>query len=378
MNVLDRWAKKFLTRLFVLAGFSALLISSLLDAPRSARASAAPNQARLVILMAWDGLRPDSVTSSATPNLYALRSQGVYFADHHSIYPTLTMVNAAGLATAAPPAANGVMANSMYLAHLLSANGAQPNAALTRARAMPVSLEHPEILAALRGPGGLDGNLVENETVAQRLLRKRGFVGIVGKTGPTFVFDDRIGTADHDAANTEMFVSDERVVPESMVQQLGPGLSTAGLAAAFQGNPPMGDQDEHLAQVFIDHVLPAAAASLAANRPAFLVFWQHNPDITEHAAGLGTAAFDRALGICDANLGRVRAALVKLGIAGRTDLIVVSDHGFATIETRVDLADLLPKDLRSPKPATTWWLRAISARTRSICRRALIARRAWT
>src|SRR5215469_11965363 len=103
MNVLDRWAKKFLTRLFVLAGFSALLISSLLDAPRSARASAAPNQARLVILMAWDGLRPDSVTSSATPNLYALRSQGVYFADHHSIYPTLTMVNAAGLATAAPP-----------------------------------------------------------------------------------------------------------------------------------------------------------------------------------------------------------------------------------------------------------------------------------
>ena len=58
-------------------------------------------------------------------------------------------------------------------------------------------------------------------------------------------------------------------------------------------------------------------------------------------AGLGTAAFDRALSSCDANLGRLRAALAKLHVEDRTDLVIVSDHGFATIKMRVDLAGLL-------------------------------------
>ncbi len=67
-------------------------------APRPALGAAPRGRARLFILMVWDGLRPDSVTQADTPNLYALAHQGVYFADHHSIYPTQTMVNAAVLA----------------------------------------------------------------------------------------------------------------------------------------------------------------------------------------------------------------------------------------------------------------------------------------
>lgn len=310
-------------------------------APLSASPAPASNRARIVILMVWDGLRPDSVTQRATPNLYALEHQGVYFAAHHSLYPSLTMVNAAGLATAAIPGANGILANAMYLAPLLGGGTTPAGAALVRARMMPVSLEDSQMLTALSGPGGLDGSLVALETIAQRLLHSGGFVGIVGKTGPTFLFDDQVCAPNHEAAANELFVSDDQVFPQSLAQQLGGGFSLAALKAALSRTPPLGEQDEHLAQVFIDHMLPAAAAALAANKSALLVLWQHNPDITEHAAGLGTAAFDRALAICDANLGRLRAALARLNIEDRTDLVIVSDHGFATIKVRVELADLL-------------------------------------
>jgi membrane-anchored protein YejM (alkaline phosphatase superfamily) len=41
--------------------------------------------------MVWDGLRPDSVNATDTPNLYALRQSGVNFSDNHSISATTTL-----------------------------------------------------------------------------------------------------------------------------------------------------------------------------------------------------------------------------------------------------------------------------------------------
>src|SRR6202140_5123548 len=71
---------------------------------------------RVVVLMVWDGLRPDFVTQRDTPNLFRLAREGVRFDRHHSIFPTLTMVNATALATGAPPGVNGLEGNVFYLA----------------------------------------------------------------------------------------------------------------------------------------------------------------------------------------------------------------------------------------------------------------------
>src|SRR6202023_2762108 len=71
---------------------------------------------RIVVLMVWDGLRPDFVTQRDTPNLFRLAREGVRFDKHHSIFPTLTMVNATALATGAPPGVNGLEGNVFYLA----------------------------------------------------------------------------------------------------------------------------------------------------------------------------------------------------------------------------------------------------------------------
>src|SRR5919199_1432697 len=67
-----------------------------------------------VIVFVWDGLRPDAITRAETPNLHALREEGVEFADHHSTYPTFTMVNAASLATGSRPGRHGFFGNVLW------------------------------------------------------------------------------------------------------------------------------------------------------------------------------------------------------------------------------------------------------------------------
>ena len=49
----------------------------------------------------------------------------------------------------------------------------------------------------------------------------------------------------------------------------------------------------------------------------------------------------QALSLADDNLMRVRAAIDALGIADKTDIMVVSDHGFATIKLRLVLSEML-------------------------------------
>ena len=333
-----------LTRRRKIHGISAALLTAFLLsllATQPAPAASSQPAARLVILMVWDGLRPDSVTREATPNLYALEHEGVYFADHHSIFPSLTLVNAASIASAAPPSVNGIVANSMYLAPSLDGAVAPVSSALALAKAGPVSLEQTMILDALSGPDGLKDGVVEVRTVAQELWGRGGFVGIVGKSGPTFLFDDRVSGDQPFATGNEIFVSDDHAAPLAIAQQLDSQMNHGAMEAAFHQTPPFADRDALLGQVFVDHVLPAAAAALKANRPSLLVFWQHNPDISQHVTGVGTAADLKVLGVCDTNLAKLRAAIAKLGIAGQTDLMVVSDHGFATIKANVNLASLL-------------------------------------
>ena len=95
----------------------AILIVLTIAAPARAQ-DAAPThrgRGRIVVLMVWDGLRPDFVTQRDTPNLFRLAREGVRFDKHHSIFPTLTMVNATALATGAPPGVNGLEGNNFYL-----------------------------------------------------------------------------------------------------------------------------------------------------------------------------------------------------------------------------------------------------------------------
>ena len=284
---------------------------------------------RIVVLMVWDGLRPDFVTQRDTPNLFRLAREGVRFDKHHSIFPTLTMVNATALATGAPPGVNGLEGNNFYL---------PPSAETPKGEL--VSAEGAKAILNLNGSNEFKGRLIGLDTIAQEVAREGGYVGVIGKQGPTAVFDNRVATiADGKdivgEAHKDYLFASEDLVAQSLASQKNTIPPDSKTTVADE------QRDLYFARLVVENALPAAKLAADAGRPALVVLWQHNPDLTQHVAGLGTLPAMEALSLCDNNLMTVRTAIDALGIADKTDLIVVSDHGFATIKFRIVLSEML-------------------------------------
>jgi arylsulfatase A-like enzyme len=310
---------------FVLAAFFAGVASS--------RAAPKPD-GRIFLVMVWDGLRPDLVNQRDTPNLLALEREGVMFAYQHAVFPTITMVDAAVLATGGEPDQTGIFGDSMYLLPELGADAPKAMPTLGALLDSPLDLENSNYLAALND-GGFNGYLLGVESVAQQILRDGGYVAIVGKQGPTFLFDDEADRRIADPSNY-LFTADDLARPELSAAALAhrPSMRLGDLNS-------IADRDQWFSGLVVSQALPAARAAAVKGRPALIVLWQHNPDLVQHLAGLGTQPALNALRQCDANLASIRGAIARLGVTHRTDLMVVSDHGFATIRMSVSLSDLL-------------------------------------
>jgi hypothetical protein len=303
----------------------------------------AHGRGRIFVLMVWDGLRPDFVTRAETPTLYALTREGVLFDRQHAQFPTVTMVNASALATGAPPSITGMFGDTMYLGPALEARGVNlAGSALEPFGRMPMQLEDTRRLSDLNSQGVFNGDLLGIDSLVQEIGREGGYTAVIGKQGPAFVFDDRVltvtrGKDERGQPHADfMFATDDAAAPPAEAAQFFAGLPEASRTGVWDEKV-----DDYFTRVAIDQALPKARASASAGRPALVVLWLHNPDLTQHHAGLGTTAAIQALHDADFNLAAVRSAIRKLGIEDRTDLMVVSDHGFATIRLRVNLAGLL-------------------------------------
>ena len=306
---------------------------------------------RIVVLMVWDGLRPDFVTQRDTPNLYRLAREGVRFDRHHSVFPTLTMVNATALATGAPPGVNGLEGNVFYvpagpaspIGNVSPFEGKPGAPTIAKdANGLMVWAEGAKAIVNLNGADGFKGRLIGLDTITQEVEREGGYAAVIGKQGPTSVFDNRVETVVDgkdilgEPHKDYLFASDDLVAPPPVSQKISAAMPPASKTAVA------GEQrDLYFARLAVEDALPAAKRAAEAGRPALVVFWQHNPDLTQHVAGLGTLPAMEALSLCDDNLMRLRAAIDGLGIADKTDLIVVSDHGFATIKFRIVLSEML-------------------------------------
>src|SRR6266568_4402842 len=52
-----------------------------------------------VVVVVWDGMRPDFVSEQSTPALWKLAHSGVTFRNHHSVFPSATIVNGTAINT---------------------------------------------------------------------------------------------------------------------------------------------------------------------------------------------------------------------------------------------------------------------------------------
>lgn len=74
-----------------------------------------PGERPRIVVLVVDGLRPDAITEEDAPTLARLRDEGVDFTNSHSVFPTVTRVNAATLVTGAQPSTHGIVGNEMYV-----------------------------------------------------------------------------------------------------------------------------------------------------------------------------------------------------------------------------------------------------------------------
>jgi arylsulfatase A-like enzyme len=282
-----------------------------------------PEAARLVIVFVVDGLRPDAITADDTPTLHRLRGEGVEFTNSHAVFPTVTRVNAAAIATGTQPGTNGIVGNQMYVA------------AVNPARAFDTA-SHRNLLAL--------GRVVHTATLAERLqAHGRLMAGISsGSTGSGLLLNP--------SAPTGVGVLVNGYLDPGKTVAYPPDVSAA-ILAKFGPAPAKGPGRHDAAVAWSERVLREYV--LPELRPAVVLNWLTEPDHTQHDAGVGSPSAREALAADDREIARVLAALDDLGLIGSTDVFVISDHGFSSNTAGVDVvAELIAAGLKAAPEST--------------------------
>jgi len=255
-----------------------------------------------------DGLRPDSINREDTPTLFRLRQEGVSYINSHSVFPTVTRVNSAAISTGSYPDVNGLVSNSMFV----------PGVHPTR----PFNTSDYRQLLKLRDVSG--GRLLFARSLAERLL-ERGirFAAVSsGSTGSALLLSHRAPEGIGVLVNGN-FDPGRRVAY--------PDESNAVIISRFATAPSEENSSavDWADRVLRDYVLPEL-------QPEVVIDWQTEPDGAQHRYGTGSQEARRALANNDRNLALTLAKLQDLGLADKTDVIVLSDHGFSLHNFRVD------------------------------------------
>ncbi|HEV8483455.1 MAG TPA: alkaline phosphatase family protein, partial [Blastocatellia bacterium] len=283
------------------------------EAARSALQSR--SGARLVLIIVMDGLRPDSINREDTPTLFRLRQEGVNYINSHSVFPTVTRVNAAAISTGTYPDVNGLVSNSMFVP------GVNPNHAFNTG-------DHRQLLK-LRDAS--NGRLLFARSLAER-LRERGirFVAISsGSTGNALLLNHRAPEGIGVLVNGNFDPGKSVAYPDETNAVI---LSRFGLAPSEEGSSLVDWSD----RVLREYLLPEL-------KPEVVIDWQTEPDGAQHRHGTGSQEARTALANNDRNLGLTLAKLQDLGLADKTDIIVLSDHGFSLHNFKVDATRALIK-----------------------------------
>lgn len=261
---------------------------------------------RLIVVLVLDGLRSDSINARDTPVLNRLRTEGVEYRNTHSVFPTVTRVNAAALATGTYPTRNGLVSNSMYVP------GVDPVKPFTTADYQPL-LKMKELSG---------GRLLFSKTLGERLQENGKQLVVVssGSTGLSLLLNPKapegVGATINGYFESGKVAGYPSAVSNAVLSRFGPAPS--------QDSP---HQNLNAAVDWAEIVLRDYV--LAELKPDVLIDWLSEPDDTQHPKGVGSPEALGALRNCDRNLGLLLNKLESLGLAAKTDLIVISDHGFA-------------------------------------------------
>lgn len=268
-----------------------------------------------VVLVVWDGLRPDLVTEKNTPTLWQLARDGVTFRNHHSAYPSATNVNGTIMATGVFPARSGVIANMEF-------------------RRQADALKPVDMADAARireGDEQSGGKYLAVSTIPELLHASGKSTAIAGTKWVAALFDrapSRVSIAAQNSPRVTAGAAQPAAVERALHDSLG---------AFPRKQMPNTAQDIWTTRALTEFFWKESV-------PAFSLLWLSDPDFTQHDSAPGAPVALAGLRSSDACLGKVIAALGAKHVSQQTDMMVVSDHGFSTVERAIDVPALLQAD----------------------------------
>ena len=301
--------RKTIISLIAVVGLTTNLAVSSGSNTRTARnATQWRSAARLILIVVMDGLRPDSINQEDTPTVFRLRREGVNYVNSHSIFPTVTRVNAAAISTGHYPDVNGLMSNSMFVPAV------HPY--------LPFNTGDYRELLKLRDAS--EGRLLFAQSLAE-YLKARGlkFAAVSsGSTGSALLLNHRAPEGVGVLVNGNFDPGKRVAYPDETNSII---LSRFGAAPKEENSEAVDWAD----RVLREYVLPEL-------KPDVVIDWQTEPDGSQHRFGTGSPEARKALSNNDRNLALTLAKLNELGLGDKTDVIVASDHGFSLHNFRAD------------------------------------------
>ena len=268
---------------------------------------------RLVAVFVVDGLRPDSVSERDTPTIARLRREGAEYTNSHSVFPTVTRLNAATLVTGAYPMRHGIVANSMFV------SGVDDRAPFDTG-------DYTQLLKL----EAATGRAITTDTLGEVLQRhgRRLVTVSSGSTGNGYLLNPAArqgaGVVIHGLFERGTIAAYPKEVSDVILKRYG-------------APPP--DPDDLGQMRWTDHVLREYV--LPELRPDVVIDWLGPLDSSQHARGVDSPEAKDALRRIDESIALTLSKIRELGRLDRTTVVVTSDHGFAHHQNSVDLVGRL-------------------------------------
>jgi arylsulfatase A-like enzyme len=277
-----------------------------------------------VVIVVWDGMRPDFVTEQNTPTLWKLAREGVTFRNHHAVYPSATMVNGTAMVTGVYPGKSGIIANYVYRPDIDSHSA--------------VGIELPSVVE--KGDELSGGKYVSAPTIAE-LVQQAGARSVIASAKTVgLLLDRQLGARREVGDLASQDGKQQNAVPlkKSVTLFAGRCLPNVALAPITEVLGPFPSahlqKDVWTTKALIDVLWKDGL-------PVFSILWLGEPDLTQHETAPGAPAALAAIKSDDENLAKVLSALDDRKARETTDVFVVSDHGFSTITHSIDLRKIL-------------------------------------
>ena len=274
------------------------------------RAETPAGKARHVVVVVWDGMRPDLVSEDHTPTLWKLAREGVTFRNHHAAYLSATVVNGTAIATGCYPSSSGVFANYVF-----------------RPEIDPAKMIDAGVPDVVRKGDELSGGKYIARPTTAEILHRAGKVTAIAGTKYVTLLHDRRATPKNAASRKSFVFFQGGALPDEAI-----GLFTKVLGPFPGIDDP--HADEWTTRALTDVMWKESV-------PEYSLLWLCEPDYQEHKSAPGSPAAIAAIEGADKRLSDVLANLEKKNVHAETDIFVVSDHGFSTIARSINLLPLL-------------------------------------